>query len=268
MANDVPGPGNSPPLIDFNKPAPKPGDIYEPILDPAARLPYTLHRFPLPKITGAGKTFVWPVGIEGFVRAGNATLGVHRYLGANYVDVHQVHLDEARIDMSGTFPGLTSTKNMRDLIAILVARGSKQLYLPGVFTAIQTVFCQNYSFDHAEDDRTHSVVYTMSFVRTTTTGKIDTKQMATEQVGARVPPGPPQGAVGSKPMNMAVTTDGMATFRAISDYVYDDPDKWQSLVNLNKKEFSTYNQDRGVPEPIPPYQLVLSRLNLGTRIAY
>jgi hypothetical protein len=265
---DTPGPGNSPPLIDFDKPFVKKGELYPAIKDPAARLAYTRHRFPLPKITGGGKTFIWPVGIEGFTRSGDATLGIHKYLGRNYVDVHQVHLDEARIAMTGVFPGLTSTKNMRDLIEVLVAKGPKQLYLPGVFTAIQTVFAENYSMDHTEDDRTHSITYTVSFIRTTTSGKIDTKNIATEQQGSNVPPGPPKGSVGTKPMNVAVTTDGMATFRAVADYVYDDPDKWQSLIATNKKEFSTYNADRGVPEPIPPYQLVISRLELGSRIAY
>ena len=95
-----------------------------------------------------------------------------------------------------------------------------------------------------------------------------TAETYSEQRNASIPPGPPQGSVNAKPMNMAVTTDGMATFRAVSDYVYDDPDKWQTLIDVNKKEFQNYNSDRGVEEAIPPYQLVIARLELGTRVAY
>ena len=254
---DLPNAANRPPLNDQHSSK-----------DPAKRIGYERHRFPLPKITGGGTTFVWPVGIEGFTRSGNSTLGIHKYLGQNHVDVHQIHLDEAHIEMMGTFPGLTSTKNMRDLITVLTARGVKELYLPGVFTAIQSVFCETYNFAHAEDDRTHSVAYTISFVRTTTTGKVDAAQPGSSGGAGSSNPGPPKGSVSGKPMNMAVTTDGMSTFRAVSDHVYDDPDKWRSLVAANQENFSDYNKDRGVPEPISPYQLVIGRLELGTRIQF
>jgi hypothetical protein len=252
---DLPNAANRPPLIG------------EKSKDPAARISYERHRFPLPKITGGGKTFVWPVGIEGFTRSGNATLGIHKYLGANHVDVHQVHLDEAHIEMTGTFPGLTSTKNMRDLTEVLVAKGSKQLFLPGVFTAIQAVYCETYNFIHTEDDRTHSVAYTVSFVRTTTSGTVDSKSTAQHQTLSDIP-GPPRTIVGGRPDRMAKTTDGMSTFRAVSDHVYDDADKWNSLIALNQENFSEYNKDRGVPEPIPGYQLVIGRLELGSRIRF
>jgi hypothetical protein len=252
---DLPNAANRPPLVGESK------------NDPAARIGYERHRFPLPKITGGGKTFVWPVGIEGFTRLGNATLGIHKYLGANHVDVHLIHLDEAHIELSGTFPGLTSTKNMRDLIEVLVAKGPKQLYLPGVFTAIQSVYAESYNFIHAEDDRTHSVSYTVSFVRTTTSGTVDSKSTAQHQTLSDTP-GPPKAKVEGKPDRMAQTTDGMSTFRAVADHVYDDPDKWNSLITLNQEDFSDYNKDRGVPDPIPGYQLVIGRWELGTRVRF
>jgi hypothetical protein len=258
---DFPNVANRPPEIEFRI---RQKDGHP---DPAKRIDYSRHRFQLPKITGGGVTFVWPVGIEGFTRLGSATLGIHKYLGANHVDVHLVHLDEAHIEMTGMFPGLTSAKNMRDLITVLVAKGPKQLSLPGVFTAIQSVYCENYNFSHTEDDRTHSIAYSVSFVRTTTHGKVDAKTTGTHQTLSDTP-GPPKAKVEGSPDRMAMTTDGMSTFRAVSDHVYDDPDKWGSLISLNQEDFSDYNKDRGVPEPIPSYQLVISRLELGSRIKF
>lgn len=252
---DLPLPANRPPLVGHSG------------RDPAARIGYERHTFPLPKITGAGLTFVWPVGIETFSRTGAATLGIHKYLGRHYVDVHIVHLDEARIELEGTFPGLTSTKNMRDLIEVLVAPGAKQLYLPGVFTAIQTVFAVDYDFRHPSDDMTHSINYRVSFVRTTTGAKLSSKSTALHDVSSENP-GAPKNIIAGEPDRSVHTTDGMSTFRAVADHVYQDADKWNNLLKLNKDQFSTYNADVGINEPMNPFKLAISRLPLGTRVRY
>jgi hypothetical protein len=264
---DLPLPANRPPQIDFEKKPPKPGELYPKLEDPAARIDYSRHRFALPKITGAGQTFVWPVGIETFARTGAATLGIHKYLGRHYVDVHIVHLDEARIELEGTFPGLTSTKNMRDLIAVLTAPGSKQLYLPGVFTNIQTVFAVDYDFRHPSDDMTHSINYRVSFVRTTTGAKVSARQQAFHQAASEIPT-PPKRQMSSPSDRSVRTTAGMATLRAVADYVYQDAGKWRNLVRLNKELFTTYDPNIGVNKPISPFRLATMRLALGTRVKY
>jgi hypothetical protein len=264
---DLPDPRNRPPQIDFNKKPVAIGEEYPPLEDPAARIDYSRHKFPLPKITAGDLTFVWPVGIEAFSRTGAATLGIHKYLGRHYVDVHIVHLDEARIEMEGTFPGLTSTKNMRDLIEVLVAPGAKELYLPGVFTAIQSVFSVDYDFRHPADDFTHSINYRIAFVRTTTGKKVSTKNTALFDALDETP-GPPKNVVIGAPDRSVTTTDGMATLRAVSDYVYQDPDKWEALVGLNKDYFSTYNTSIGMDEQVNPFKLATMRLPLGTVVRY
>src|SRR5215510_358905 len=77
-------------------------------VDPARRL-ITLseHRHDRPYLQSGDKVFAWPVGVEGLRRSGTASLGIHRYLGENSVDVQVLHKDEARIEMTGTFPGIT-----------------------------------------------------------------------------------------------------------------------------------------------------------------
>jgi hypothetical protein len=169
--------------------------------------------------------------------------------------------------MEGLFPGLTSTKNMRDLIEVLTASGSKQLYMPGVFTNVQTVFTSDYDFRHASDDNTHSITYRVSFVRTTTGAKVGNHQMLVNSVVSESP-GPPKRVVAGSPDRSIQTTDGMATFRAISDYVYSDADQWNSLLRLNRELFSTFNEDSGTSEPMPPFKLATARLPLGSKVKY
>lgn len=232
--------------------------------DTAGKLPSSKLRFQPAKITGGGKTFTWPM-TEGFSRTGSAQLGIHKYLGRHYVDVHVIHYDEAHITLQGTFAGLTSTKLMRQLIEVLVAQGNKQLSVPGVFSNIQTVYPENYEFNHAEDDRTHSIVYNVSFVRTTTGDKVDSRQTAEHDVSGIA--GAPSRGPSGMPGRAIQTTQQMATLRAISDRVYQDAEKWRALVNLNR-ELDKWNADRGVEAPIPAFHLATKRLNLGTRVRY
>jgi hypothetical protein len=65
-----------------------------------------------PSISNGSKLYVFPVGPEGFQEQGQATLGLHQYIGDNESDGITVHYDESRITLTGTFPGLTSQNNM------------------------------------------------------------------------------------------------------------------------------------------------------------
>jgi hypothetical protein len=262
---NIPNKANSPPLAE--------GHSARDNEDTAARRPYTAHYFQLPKLMGGGKTFVWPVGTEGFRRSGAATLGIHKYLGRSYVEVHVVHRDEARIEMSGSFPGRTSSKNMRDLIEILVAPGSKQLYVPGVFSNVQTVYVENYDFPHDREDRTHSIDYTVTFVRTTTGAAVDAKQTAMQPAKDTGPSRSSQGlnaTVQTQSERTTTVTDSTRTFRAVASEVYGDADKWRTLVDLNAGEIQALNNRSVGPSiaEMPDFQLLSMRFEVGTRLRY
>jgi len=269
---NIPKALNTPPMIEPPKIVGE--EIVNQPEDTAARiLPYTAHYFQLPKIMCAGKTFVWPVGTEGFRRSGAATLGIHKYLGRGFVDVHVIHRDEARIEMNGTFPGRTGIKNMRDLIDILVMSGTKFLYVPGVFANVQTVFVENYDTSHASEDRTHSVDYSVTFVRTTTGAKVDAKQIAMLPATETGPSKSSQGfssVVNTQSERTVAVTSSLSTLRAVSQVVYGDADKWRTLVDLNLDQIQALNS-RGVGPTIqemPDFMLVGMRLEPGTRLRY
>jgi hypothetical protein len=262
---DLPNAMNSPPEIDFRK-----AEIWKPGKDPAKRISYSQHRHALPKITAGGKTFVFPVGVEGFKRSGLATLGIHKYLGRHYVDVHVIHRDEAHIEMTGIFPGLTATKNMQDLTNILTAVATKYLYLPGVFPHIQTVYPENYNFDHDKEDRTHSIEYSIMFVRTTTGKKVNDNQIVLHDLAPGGPSNDKGSPVKGKSDRVVVITDSMKTLRSVADRVYGDADRWRTLVDLNSEVLPDYNKRLVGPTVIltPDYQLAVMRLEVGTRLRY
>ena len=239
--------------------------------DTAAILPLTQLRFSPPSIRSAENSFIWPMGVEGFTRSGSATLGIHKYLGADHVSIQVAHLDEAHIEMNGTFPGLTSKNNMAELMAVITADGPKSLLLPGIFSRIQTVYCENYNFTHAADERTHSIDYTISFVRTTVGNQIDSGDRFLAALGVNV------GAdtlVGSPRSTSAVTlaqsdrifvvADGARTLREIASVVYGDQSQWKELVALNTSVIEIYNP--GIELGV--YQLPTVRLPIGTKIIY
>jgi len=232
-------------------------------LDTAARIAYGRFKYALPKIICGKKIFVWPAGTEAFRRSGNSTLGIHKYIGKNYVDVHEIHQDEAHIEMSGTFAGLTSQQNMIDLIDLLISVGPKSLYVPGVFATIQTVFCENYDFNHAADDRTHSIDYTISFVRTVTGAKITARMQAAQQQSS--PATIQNTTIAASPDRTATVSDSMKTLREVSAVVYGDADKWRTLVTLNQDIMGNYNTNVG---NLTAFQLATQRLPNGTAVRY
>lgn len=238
--------------------------------DPAAMIPLSSLKFAPPSIRSADNQFTWPFGIEGFRRSGSATLGIHKYLGEGNVAVQVMHLDEAHIEMSGTFPGLTSTRNMEALLAVITGGGSKDLFLPGVFTKIQRVFTENYDFSHTADDRTHSVDYTISFVRTTVGATVPgstTTNSGTVATAARAIPSSPRNTYIStqgQSENVYTVGGGSQSLREIAAVVYGTGDDWTKLIDLNREVLDHYNPDGN----ILPFQLPTMRLPIGTQIIF
>ena len=199
-------------------------------------------RYARPMLRSGSKEFVWPVGIETFRHSGNALLGVRRYIGDNAADVQVVHKDEARIEMTGTFPGTTAVACMialKDVILAETPDRGKILFLPGVFEEVKYVAVESYDFNHSEDDRTHSIDYTITFVIMGTgfsfqtpnaTGTTTTTTSSPVVTATR--PLSPGGRILS-------TTGGASNFQHIAKIVYGNPDKWPKLVDLNQALFAT-----------------------------
>lgn len=185
-----------------------------------------------PYIVNGAKMFVFPVGTEAFRRSGQATLGLHRYLFADAVDGRTIHYEEARIELTGTFPGLTSQQCMVDAIHVLTSVAPPSgmvIYVPGVFDREQLVLPETWDFNHAEDDRTHSIPFTISFVR------ISTGKMLNDPRGTAPPPQPVKKTV---PRGSASRTfrakDGARTFQTIALVLYNNSAQWAKLAGLNQ----------------------------------
>jgi|SRR3972149_4305063 len=216
--------------------------------------------FQRPRLIAPGKTFTWPIGVESFRRTGNALLGIHRYIGDNHVEAQVINLDEARIEMSGTFPGRRSRDYMLALIDVLTSVGTKILYLPGVFLREQYVTSENYEFSHGGDDRTHSIDYSVTFIRGKVGEKILSRRQATTSSAQ-----PSQTKRNPRRPNRWVTvTDGMRTFRAIAQAKYGDADKWRKLVELNDDIIFVLNPKLNVLESLIP----IWRWPVGTKFRY
>jgi len=262
---DLPDALNTPPEIDFQD-----GEKWKPGSDPARRIAYSRHRHKLPKLTCGGKTFVFPVGTEGIRSSGSALLGIHKYLGRHYVDCQVIHSDENHIEMVGTFPGLTAVKNRQDLQNLLVMVAPKFLHVPGVFPHIQTVYVENYEFNHDREDRTHSFDYQVSFVRTTTGAKVNDNQIAVHSTFSSSPSQEKGGSTKSLSERVVTVTEATQTLRGLSSLVYGDADKWRALVDLNSDSLADYNSRNVGPSiDLPPdYLLPIMRLEIGTRLRY
>jgi hypothetical protein len=214
-----------------------------------------------PALIVGDQVFVWPIGTEGFRRTGNATLGIHHYLGDNRVDVHVIHRDEARIEMSGTFPGFTAQDNMVALIQVLTGTTPKKgkiLYLPGIFENVQYVTVENYDFSHQEDDRTHSIAYSISFIRT------DIGRRALDPHGQPPVPNPWIRKIGKgESARTVIVRSGVRTLKAVAHRAYGTPNLWHRVVLLNRNTILKYQKKRKIK--IPSHKMPTYRWPIGTK---
>jgi hypothetical protein len=210
-----------------------------------------------PHLVCGSKFFVFPVGVEGFNASGQAMLGLHHYLGASVVAAKQMHREEGRIELTGVFPGITAQQNMvqcRDLLRSQAPAVGMSFYAEGVFETVQYVLPESWSFTHDEGDRTHSINYTITFVRIGTGPKIS-------DPAGKAPP--PQPGVKSNPKGKGrifIVRAGVRTLRQISKVVYGNPDKWPRLADLNKNTvfYTSFGS----------YQLPLVIWPIGTKFKY
>lgn len=211
-----------------------------------------------PYIVNGVKIFVFPVGTEGFRRSGQSSLGLHRYIGADSVDGRIMHYEEGRIELRGTFPGLTSQQCMVDAIHVLTSvapQSGMTLYAPGVFDREQFVLPESWDFNHDPDDRTHSIDFTITFVR------ISTGKMLKDPRGKPPPPQPQRKTIPrGKGTRTFTIKDGARTFKSVATIVYDNSGLWSKLADMNQPLI----QKTGIPQhQIPNY-----RWPIGTKVHY
>lgn len=221
---------------------------------------------PRPYLVAGNSIFVFPVGVEGFTRSGQATLGTHKYIGDNAIDGVTTHYEEARITLVGTFPGLTAQQTMVDCVNILRALHPENgitLYAAGVFDKEQYVLPETWEFTHDKDDRTHSIDYTITFVRIGEGGTV-------RDAHGQTPADNISGNTKGKPNRIFTAKDGVQTLRAVAAVVYGDSTKWTQIVSLNAGQFASWQKENG-PNAIyelPSYQIPTYRWPNGTQFRY
>lgn len=220
-------------------------------------------KFARPWISAGGLKFTWPVGAEGFRINGTALLGLHRYIGSNTAAAHVIQFNEGHIELTGTLPGLTSPSKMATLQDVCMSRNKKQLSLPGILPKVQYVVIESYEFAHDEGDRTNSITYTISMVRTGNTGK--TSASSSGSAPSKSVPSNPKKSPSSQSSRMFTVTQGVDTFRLVADRVYGNVDLWSKLVQLNQTKLIDNNP---ALKNIQPYMLPYYRWPVGTKIAY
>jgi hypothetical protein len=220
--------------------------------------------FKRPRLISGTREFVWPIGVEGFRRSGSALLAIHRPIGHNTSTIQVINKDESRIELTGTFPGRTAKDNMIALIDVIMAttpEKGKVLVMPGIFPREQYVYVENYDFVHDAEDRTHSIAYTITFIREAVGDKIK------NVIGKPPVPNPtakkkPKG----KPARTFTVKDGARTLRAIAQAVYKNPDKWRQIANLNDAYIQKALKPGGVQ--VNAHQLPTFRWPIGTKFRY
>lgn len=216
-----------------------------------------------PYISNGNDIFVFPVGPEGFQEQGQATIGLHNYINGRESDGQTVHYDESRITLSGTFPGLTSVQVMIDCRNMLRATQKAAgliLWVPGVFNQEQFVLPDNWTFTHDESDRSHSIDYSITFLR------IGTKKQVNDPSNAIPPPNPGSGSKPKgKPPHIFTIKEGTRTLRAVAKKVYHDADAWPRLVRLNQGQLNRWKKKH---PNIPTHKIPTYRWPLGTKFRY
>jgi hypothetical protein len=219
-------------------------------------------------IVNGSKIFIFPVGTEGFRRSGTSSLSLHRYIGATSVDGVTVHYEEGHIELSGTFPGITSPDVKDDCLDILTTpppdAGAIALWMPGVFNREQIVLPESWDFAHSADDRSHSIDYTISFV------KIGESRTVSDTPGR---PSPQVPGVTTLPRGTSshvfIASERAQTLQQIAKVVYGSQDEWGRLVSLNSGAMAQWQAMNDANSfGIATYQLPTYRWPIGTPFNY
>jgi hypothetical protein len=206
-----------------------------------------------------GRAFVWPLGVEGFNLSIDPTLGIHKFVGDNAVEVDVVHLGEERIRLSGLFPGLSSVdafQALRDLVYAKTPRRGKILYVPHLLTHAQRVVVGRAEFDHPENEiGTRDLSYNIEFVRIGIEGRMN--EPPVEDPVPQPTPGQPAKGAGKRVFTVNAKYN---TLRKIATYKFGNSNRWRDLFNTNEKWFRDHH--------IPAHKAPDYRLPNGLKIKY
>jgi hypothetical protein len=134
------------------------------------------------------------------------------------------------------------------------------LFVPGVFAQEQFVLPDTWSFTHDESDRSHSIDYSITFLR------IGTKKQVNDPTNAIPPPNPGSGSKPKgKPPHIFTIKHGARTLRAVAKHVYHDADAWPRIVRLNQGQLNRWKKNH---PNIPPHKIPTYRWPLGTKFRY
>lgn len=181
-----------------------------------------------------GRSFVWPLGVEGFSLSIEPQLGIHHFIGDNAVKVDVMHKGEERVTLNGSFPGDTSTDAFQALREAVYADTpvlGKVLYVPHVFTYTQRVVIANARFDHAEDDFSKDLNYSIDFVRTGLTNKV--AEPSLQQPIAQGRSAPKGGSSRKFTVNSKYNT-----LRKIAALKLKNANRWDDIYKKNTKLFT------------------------------
>jgi len=264
----IPPPPSSPNETFITKDSPYFKDPARYVVDPGDGLtkPGNLKHI-RPRLVSGAKSFRWPLGIEGFRVTGQAQLSLHHYLGGNTVDAQTLHREEGRIELTGTFPGLTSQVNMimlRDVLRSQPPQKGMILFAQGVFEVEQFVIPESWDFTHEAGDGTHSIDYSVTLVR------VGTGKPLPDPAGKPAPQNPGTKTNPHGKGKFFTVRVGVRTFRAIAKVVYGNADQWPRLMQLNQHiQGPPYSDHGGTPiSQIPLHKLPIVVWPLGIKIRY
>lgn len=183
-----------------------------------------------------GRSFVWPLGVEGFSLSIDPTLGIHKYIGDNAVKVDVMHKGDERISLSGSFPGTSAVRAfqaLRDIIYAETPNEGKILYVPHIFTYTQRVVVASARFDHNADDRGTDLSYSIDFVRLAPGKRVKEDPLA--------PTTHPPKTQGTPTARRFRTTSTINTIRKIAALKYKDSSQWRRIYNANLAFFRRKN---------------------------
>jgi hypothetical protein len=138
------------------------------------------------------------------------------------------------------------------------------IYAPGVFEREQYVLPENWDFSHEEDDRSHSISYTITFVR------IGEGRKVSDPHGIPPPPQPGKKKIPkAKPIHIFHVRDGARTFKAIARGL-PRLEQVGRLVDLNRGQLAAFWRGEALNKRnhIPTHQLPYYRWPIRTKIRY
>jgi hypothetical protein len=250
----------SPPIISNSIGSNLPTGVFRRPNDPS-KLLIDRRRFERPRLSIiGGDEFEWPLGVEGIEISGSASLAEHLYIGDNAAVLQVMHSDNRRIVLTGMFPGLTGSANVRDLLEILIAPtddNGKILTLPNsIFPRTQIVVPETWSFSHPEEDSSDSWTYTTTLRRTGVGAKVKAPRTTVSPLDPIPSTAKPRG----NSARFVTVNSSVTTLRGVAANLFENPNRWRELYDKNRKILDAL----GVPLAL----LAVKRLPIGMKLFY